>query len=247
MSNIKNRIVIVGASSGMGQRCAEIFAQKGYKVAVAARREEQLKNLQAKYPDNVVYSVIDITKDDAADRLNALIDKNDGMDIYFHASGIGFHNGELDFDKEVSTLEVNAVGFTRMIVTAFNYFKENNIHGHISCITSIAGTKGLGAAPSYSATKRFQNTYIESLEQLSRMDKLSISFTDIRPGFVKTALLDSKRNYPLLMDADKVSKTIVKAIENKKRKIVINNLYAVITFFWSLIPSFIWVRLKIRN
>lgn len=134
-----------------------------------------------------------------------------------------------------------------MVTAAFNYFRANKINGHIACITSIAGTKGLGAAAAYSSTKRFQNTYIECLDQLSRMNKLGITLTDIRPGFVKTALLDSNRNYPLLMDADKVSKTIVKAIENKKRKKVINNLYALITFFWSLIPSCLWVRLKIRN
>lgn len=241
------KIVIIGASSGMGQRCAEIFAQKGYKVAIAARRVENLKNLKEKYPDNIVYLPIDITKEDAPDRFKELIKQNGGMDIYFHASGIGFHNEELDFEKEISTLEVNALGFTRMIITAFNYFKKNKIHGHITCITSIAGTKGLGAAAAYSSTKCFQNTYIECLDQLSRMNKLGITFTDIRPGFVKTALLDSNRNYPLLMDADKVSKTIVKAIENKKRKKVINNLYALITFFWSLIPSCLWVRLKIRN
>ncbi|MBR1627529.1 MAG: SDR family NAD(P)-dependent oxidoreductase [Bacteroidales bacterium] len=241
------RIIIIGATSGMGRRCAEIFAQKGYKVAIAGRREEKLKEIQAKYNDNVIYQVIDITKEDADKQLLSLIEANGGMDIYFHASGVGFHNEELDYDKEFSTLQVNALGFTRMITTAFKYFKENRIHGHIACISSIAGTKGLGAAPSYSSTKRFQNTYIECLDQLSRMNKLGITFTDIRPGFVKTALLDSKKNYPLLMDPDKVSKTIVKAIENKRRIKVIDNRYAVITLFWRLIPNWLWVRLPVRN
>lgn len=241
------RIIIIGASSGMGRICAEIFAQKGYHVGIAARREDKLKEIQTNYPNNIVYQQIDITKDDADKQFLSLIEKNGGMDIYLHASGIGFHNEDLDYNREISTLSVNATGFTRMIATAFNHFKANHIKGHIACITSIAGTKGLGVAPSYSSTKRFQNIYIQCLEQLSYMHKLGITFTDIRPGFVRTELLDSKKNYPLLMDADMVSKTIVKAIENKKRIKVVNNLYAVITFFWRLIPNWLWKRLPIKN
>ncbi|MBR1769971.1 MAG: SDR family NAD(P)-dependent oxidoreductase [Bacteroidales bacterium] len=241
------KIVIIGASSGMGAKCAEIFAQKGYKVAIAARREKNLQAIQNKYPDNVIYALIDVTKEDAPSRLISLIERNGGMDIYFHISGIGFHNEELDVEKEFSTLEVNALGFTRMITATYKYFKENSHGGHIACISSIAGTKGLGAAPSYSATKSYQNVYLQSLAQLSRMDKSGITFTDIRPGFVKTELLDTERNYPLLMNADKVSRQIVRAIEKKKRIKVVNNLYSLITFFWRLIPDWLWIRLKIKN
>ncbi|MGP1515164.1 MAG: SDR family NAD(P)-dependent oxidoreductase [Bacteroidales bacterium] len=241
------RIIIIGASSGIGQRCAEIFASKGYKVAIAARRVEKLIAIEQKYPSNIVYMPIDITQKNADQLFLQLIQKNGGMDIYLHVSGIGFHNGELAQDKEIATLEVNGLGFTRMITTAFNYFKEKHIKGHISCITSIAGTKGMGLAPSYSSTKRFQNTYITCLEQLSHINKLGITFTDIRPGFVNTDLLDPTRHYPLLMDANNVSKTIVKSIEAKKRIKVINNKYALITFFWRLIPNYIWVRLPLKN
>ena len=61
--------------------------------------------------------------------------------------------------------------------------------GHIAAITSIAGTKGLGPAPSYSATKAMQNVYLQALKQHARSRGLDIRFTDIRPGFVDTALL----------------------------------------------------------
>ena len=61
--------------------------------------------------------------------------------------------------------------------------------GHIAAITSIAGTKGLDPAPSYSATKAMQNVYLQALKQHARSRGLDIRFTDIRPGFVDTALL----------------------------------------------------------
>ena len=82
-----------------------------------------------------------------------------------------------------------------MVNTAFHYFARQG-KGHIAVISSIAGTKGLGIAPAYSATKRFQNTYIDALEQLAYMQKKkAIHFTDIRPGFVKTDLLNDGKNY----------------------------------------------------
>ena len=129
--------------------------------------------------------------------------------------------------------------------TAFNYFKENG-GGQLAVISSIAGTKGLGAAPAYSATKRFQNIYIDTLDQLARMEKLPIIFTDIRPGFVKTDLLKNDK-YPMLMSPSYTAEQIVKAISRKKRRAIIDWKYAILVFFWKLIPDWIWVRLPIRN
>lgn len=110
------------------------------------------------------------------------------MDLFFLSSGIGSQNPDLKPEIELNTARTNVEGFTRMVTAAFNHFKTQG-GGHIAVISSIAGTKGLGIAPAYSATKRFQNTYIEALAQLSRMQHLNIHFTDIRPGFVATDLL----------------------------------------------------------
>lgn len=133
----------------------------------------------------------------------------------------------------------------QMVISAYDYFKKHG-SGQLAVISSIAGTKGLGAAPSYSATKRYQNTYIEALDQLAQMEKLPIVFTDIRPGFVKTDLLKNDK-YPMLMSPQYVARKIVKAIERKKRRTVIDWKYAVLVFFWKLIPSFVWRRLPIHN
>jgi short-subunit dehydrogenase len=92
-----------------------------------------------------------------------------------------------------------------------------------------------------------QNTYIDALDQLARMRKLNIKFTDIRPGFVRTALLDDNHDYPLQMDVDKVAAEAVRAIEKQKRVCVIDWRYSIITALWSLIPRWIWVRLPIQT
>ena len=239
------RAVIMGATSGMGREVARILAEKGWTLGIAARREEKLQSLQALFPQNIEYQVIDIEQENAPELLLSLVKKIGGMDLYFHGSGVGWHNEELDPSVELKTCAVNTVGFTRMVTAAWNYFKEKG-GGHIAVISSIAGTKGLGPAPSYSATKSFDNTYIQALAQLSRSSKIGIRFTDIRPGFVDTPLLDTtKHHYPMLMKPEKVARKIVRALERKKRVAIIDWRYRILVFFWRLIPNFIWERIKL--
>lgn len=137
-------------------------------------------------------------------------------------------------------------GFIRMVDTAFIYFRKSG-GGHLAVISSIAGTKGLGVAPAYSATKRFQNTYIDALEQLSYLQKLNIRFTDIRPGFVATDLLNDGKHYPMLMKADKVGCAITRALKHEKRIAVIDWRYRILVFFWKMIPCWLWKRLPVKT
>ena len=158
-----------------------------------------------------------------------------------------FHqNMELNADIELNTARTNVDGFIRMVTAAFQYFRQQG-NGHLAVISSIAGTKGLGVAPAYSATKRFQNTYIDALEQLSNMQKSNIRFTDIRPGFVSTELLNDGKNYPLLMNVNKVGIHIVRALNHKQRVVTIDWRYAVIVFFWRMIPRWLWKRLPVKT
>lgn len=240
------RIIIVGATSGIGMAVAQLFIQAGWKVGIAGRREEKLREIVASAPSQVVYRVIDICQEDAGKHLLDLIQQMGGLDYYFHASGIGKQNRSLEIPIEIATTETNVNGFVRMVDTAFNYFKENG-GGHIGVISSIAGTKGLGTAPAYSATKRFNNTYIQCLVQLARMQKYPITFTDIKPGFVDTAILNPDRNYPMMMLVPKVAQSIFKALIHRKRKKIIDWRFALLVFFWRCIPDALWERLRISN
>lgn len=246
MTNNTKRAVIMGATSGLGYEVALLLLSDGWKLGLAGRREENLRELQSEFPEQVCIKAIDVKDSNSDKALLALIDELGGMDIYFHSSGIGYQNAKLDADIELNTLETNGTGFTRLVGTAFRYFKKKG-KGHIAVISSIAGTKGLGVAPAYSATKRFQNTYIDALEQLAGMQKLNIRFTDIRPGFVATSLLNDGKNYPMLMKTPYAAKLIVKALRRNKRIAVIDWKYSILVFFWKLIPRCIWKRMKVKN
>ncbi len=241
------KIIILGASSGIGYNVALEYLKAGWRVGVAARRKEPLEKLKEKYPDQVEYELIDITTSQAPSSLLSLIDKIGGMDVYFHCSGIGHQNRDINIKVELDTIQTNVLGFTQMVDTAYNYFKKNKRTGHIAIVSSIAGTKGLGVSPSYSATKRYNNIYIDCLDQLARMQKLDISFTDIRPGFVTTALLDDGQKYPMQMTVEYAAKKIFNAVIKRKRVAIIDWKYAVLVFFWQLIPLWLWVRLPIHT
>ena len=241
---MNKKAIVVGASSGIGQEVAKLLLADGWHLGVAARREEPLMELKAWAPDSVEVMTIDVTKPDAGERLQSLIKRLGGMDLYFHSSGIGKQNRTLEEDIELRTMETNAVGFARMIGTAFRYFAERG-EGHIAAITSIACTKGLGPAPAYSATKALGANYLQALEQQAHQRGLNIRFTDIRPGFVDTALLNGDFPYPMLMRPDKVARDIVKSIYHHRHIRVIDWRYRILTFFWRLVPNWLWRRLKL--
>ena len=236
------RIIIIGATSGIGREVAKLYIARGWQVGVAGRRTEELEALRKEAPQQVYTETIDVTHDDAPTRLQSLIDKVGGMDIFLLSSGIGKQNPTLEADIELRTASTNVTGFMRMTMTAYHFFAKQG-YGHIAAISSIAGTKGLGIAPAYSATKCFQNTYLDALDQLAHMNGLNICFTDIRPGFVATPLLKDD-SYPLLMKAPDVAAQIVKGIDRKKRTLIIDWRYRILVFFWRLIPRCIWLRLK---
>lgn len=240
------KIIIMGATSGIGHELANIYIQKGWRVGIAGRRQDPLSSFKDEFPEQVEFEVIDVQQKDAPEKLLSLIEKLGGVDIYLHSSGIGYQNPNLIIETEVNTAKTNVVGFTQLIDTIFHYF-ESQSQGHIAIISSIAGTKGLGVAPAYSATKRFQNTYIDALEQLSRIKKIKITFTDIKPGFVQTELLKGAGGYPLLMQPRKVAQIIDKALQGKKRRVVIDWRYKIIVFFWKLIPASLWKILPVKN
>ena len=223
---------------------AKLLLDEGCRLGVAARREDRLQLLKQLAPDRVVTATIDVTAEGAEQRLRALIDELGGMDLFFYASGIGKQNRTLTPEIELNTVNTNGMGFTRMIGEAYRYFADRG-EGHIAAISSIAGTKGLGPAPSYSATKAMQNVYLQALEQQANARGLKIRFTDIRPGFVDTALLNGDFHYPMMLKPEKVARQIVRAINSKRHIKVIDWRYAILTALWRRFPRPLWRPLKL--
>lgn len=242
------KIVIIGASSGIGLRVATDFARLGWRVGIAARREEPLKALKEKYPDRVEYLTIDVTAQDAVERFYKLIEAFNGMDYLLYAAGCGWRNPELDAAVDEQTVLVNVYGFTRIINAAYKYYKQTaNLHrGHIAAITSVGGVKGIGISATYSASKRYQWTYLQAIDQLAHQQHVNVAVTDIRPGFVDTPLLNGRR-YPMEMSVEYVAPRLEKALLRGSRVSVIDSRWAVVTALWRMIPDALWRRIELTD
>lgn len=241
------KIIIIGASSGMGMRIATDFARAGWRVGIAARNEDRLKTVKELFPDRIEYAVIDVTATDAVRKFEDLIEAIDGMDILLYAAGTGWYNPGLNLGKDEATIGVNVTGFTRIINAAYRYFKAtaNTNRGRIAAITSVGGVKGLGVSAAYSASKRYQWTYLQAIDQLAHNQHVNVSVTDIRPGFVDTPLLAGNQNYPMLMSVDYVAPRIEKAIMERRRVAVIDSRWNIVSALWSAIPNAIWPHLSV--
>ena len=236
--------IIVGATSGIGREVAKILLQQGWNLGLAGRRVEMLFDLQADFPEQVRIARIDVCAPSATATWLALAEQMGGVDLYLHSSGVGWYNPELNEEKELATVVTNGEGFIRMMNVAYHYFKQTKRRGHIAAISSIAGTRGLGPAPAYSATMKLQHTYLQALSQLSRKDGLQLSFTDIRPGFVRTYFIACS-NFPMQMEVADVARAIVRALKRRQRIVTIDWRYRLLVAIWKLIPRPLWERIRL--
>ena len=242
------RVIIIGASSGIGHALAVHYASEGCKVAGAARREEKLLQLKEMYPQNIDYSVIDVTAADAPEQFNSLVALNGGADLVVYCSGAGNNSKELQLEVEGKTAAVNVTGFLNVVVPAFNYFvgreEKSGYKPQIVTISSVASFRGLGVSPAYSATKRFQSIYFEALAQMSSTRRVPIDFTAIKPGFIATDFI--KHKYFMTMELPYAVKRIIRAIEKRKNNAVIDWRWKIAVGLLHLIPTSIWRKIRIR-
>lgn len=241
------KIVIIGASSGLGLRIAADFARVGCRVGLAARRTDTLEEIKSLYPDRVAVSSIDVRDTDAVKKFYELIETIDGMDILLYAAGVGFQDPELNDSKIRDIVDTNCTGFARILAAAYRYYREtaNVKAGQIAAITSIAGTKGIGLAAAYSASKRFQRNFIDALEQLAYHQQVNVRFTDIRPGFVRTPFLSDEISYPMELSIEKAAPLIETAVLRQRRVAYIDSRWGVVNAMWSVVPQCLWKHISL--
>lgn len=247
------RAIIIGASSGIGRAVASLLVEKGWRVAVTARRTDALDELRVMYgADRVTTMAMDVTKAESTTILDNLIEEFGAPDLFFYASGIGGQNRELDIEKELDIIRTNCEGMVRVVDHFVNYVRRSEEYNkrrkaHIAVITSVAGTRGIGTAAAYSASKAMQSEYVTALSQLCYMEGIPARFTDIRPGFVKTAILNPNKHYPMLIGVERAAQHIYRGLKHKRRVLIFDWRFKLLVLFWHLIPRFVWERLKVKN
>jgi len=234
------KAIVIGASSGIGRALALVLANHGYEVGVTARRAELLAELQAIHPAQIKILAFDVTHDIGI-HLNALLAQLGGLDLLVYSSGVGELNADLDIELERPTIEVNVKAFNEAMVWAYRYFEQQK-HGHIVAISSIAGLRGGALAPAYNASKAYQINYLEGLRQKATKQKLPITITDIRPGFVNTAMAKGEQLF-WVASPEKAAEQIFDAIQAQKSVKYVSKRWGLIAVLFKLLPRFIYQRL----
>ena len=194
---MSKKIWITGASSGIGRALAIKFSNEGWQVAVSARRENLLQDLN-KNNLNIYSFPLDIKDESKAKKVfQDIIEKFKTIDICVFCTGIHDPESEkkLSIEKIREIMETNFFGTVNCIMAVNAYFREKK-NGHISIVSSVAGYRGFPAASGYCASKAALTSLAESL--FFDFKRYNVRISLVSPGFIKTPLTD-KNKFPMPM------------------------------------------------
>lgn len=234
------KIIIVGATSGIGRELARLYAGSGHLVGATGRRQELLYSLQLEYPNNVVTECFDATASGLTGHLQSLARKLGGLDILIYSAGWGEPQEALDWAVDKATVDINVNAFLEAIHFGWRFFGQQR-HGHLVTISSIASIRGNRLSPAYSAAKSFQSIYFEGLYIKARKLKIPLYLTDVQPGFVDTKM--AKGPVFWSAPADKAARQIHRAIERKRWRVYITHRWWIIAKLFKHIPAWLYHRI----
>jgi len=245
-------VFISGASSGIGQALALRYYQAGYRLALIARRKQQMhawaQALQLA-PERVFLYEVDVTDIDSLISTAKICTDQHGLpDIVIANAGISIGMDTAfreDIDVMAHVFATNNVG----LAATFHPFIEGmrlRGNGRLVGIASVAGIRGLPGHGAYCASKAAVISYCESLR--GELLRSGVRVITLAPGFVDTPLT-RKNRYPMpfLMSAEQFADKAFYAIEAKRSFYVIPWQMAIISRLIHVIPDSIWNRLFSRQ
>jgi len=236
------KVIVVGATSGIGRELAALFSRHGHVVGIVGRREHLLEELGREHPNCRFSRRIDISRTaEAIARFEQLIAEMEGADIVVLNAGVGFINPDLHWDRERETIEVNVAGFAALANVAMRHFLSQG-KGHLVGISSIAALRGDGSCPAYNASKAFVSSYLQGLRKKASKAKMPIAVTDIQPGFVDTALARGE-NLFWVASAPEAARQIYKAILARRSHAYVTKRWRLVAWLLKALPDPLYHRI----
>ena len=239
------RVVITGASSGIGLALARHYLERGASVAVCARRGELLQTLAAEFPDKVFCYALDV-RDAAAIRVAAadFVARAGVPDIVIANAGVS--RGTLteyaeDIEAFQQVMDVNVLGMAKTFQPFIAPMRAAQ-RGKLVGIASVAGFRGLPGSEAYSASKAAAISYLESLRVELRDSGIKV--VTICPGYIRTPMTDVN-NFPMpfLLDADDAARRIARVIGRGTTFAVIPWQMTVAGWLLRRLPNWLYDRL----
>jgi short-subunit dehydrogenase len=251
---MKGKVVIItGASSGIGKAIAEEYAKHGARIVIAARQQDKLTEAQSQLIElgaEVLSVAADVSKEEDCKRIiDETIAKFGSIDILICNAGISMRAlfDDLDLNVMKSLMDVNFWGTVYCAKYALPYLLKSK--GSIVGISSIAGKKGLPARTGYSASKFAMEGFLETLRTENLKRGLHVLVAS--PGFTSTNIRNaaltkdsakqgsSPRNEKKMMSAEEVARHIYKAVEKRKRDLVLSSTGKLTVWLDKFFPSLV--------
>ena len=237
------KMIITGATSGIGEALAREAHNQGYTLGLTGRRVDRLESIQKELGERVFIRRMDVTDfEDAKKGMLKLADEMGGMDIIVLNAGISNYQGSSVLEMEQKVIDVNVSGFVQLANTAYEYFKKQG-HGHIVGVSSIASLFGYGLSAPYSASKAFISTYMQGYRHKARRVDADIVITDIKPGFVESEMTDGKKGMFWVATAEKAAVQMMHAIRKRKNHAYITKRWRFAAWLIKLTPNWVIDRI----
>ena len=231
-------IWVVGASSGIGAALAIELVRRGARVAVSARRENELDAVAA---GGMTVVPVDVTDRAALDAAAAGVRAQLGeIDMVVFNAGFWEPMDAAEWDRDLFArhVEVNLLGLNNCIGAVLPEMVRAG-RGQLVSVASVAGYRGIAGAEAYGATKAAQINMLEALR--ASLAAHGVSVTTVCPGFVRTELT-AKNTFPMpfMIDADAAARSICNGLERGQMEIVFPLPMAVLMKVARLLPIRVW-------
>lgn len=242
------KVLITGASSGIGRDMAEIYSRKGYELVLVARSKEKMEQLANKLKTKVRIIQMDLSKPENCFKLYDLV-KNENIDVLINNAGYGVFGKflETDLNKELNMIDLNIKAVHILTKLFLKDFKGRNKGSILNVASSAAFSPG-PLFSSYYASKAYVVRLTEALYEELRKENSKVYIGTLCPGPVDTSFNDRANvafNLKGLNSHD-VAEYAIKKMEEGKLIIIPGTLMKISYCFTKVTPNKILLKAAYR-
>jgi short-subunit dehydrogenase len=239
------RVFLTGASSGIGEALARLYAARGATLGLAARNSSALAALAARLHSPCRLYPLDVRDATALNAAASDFLACEGVpDVVIANAGVSAGTDPASADDLQVFREVIDINVTGMANTFQPFIESMRAAGAgvLAGVASVAGYRGLPGAAAYSASKAAAISYLESVRVELRGSGVAV--VTISPGYIATPMT-SRNPYPMpfILSADVAAQKIARLIERRSSYAVIPWQMAIVARLMRVLPNSIYDRL----
>ncbi len=241
--------IVVGASSGIGEAMARQLAAEGARVALVARRADELERVRGEIAgaggDARVYAHDVRDFEATATLFDRIVADLGGLDLLIYAAGVmpGLEEHEYDFAKDRLMVEVNLLGAMAWMNPAAALMEARQA-GTLVGVSSIAGERGRRGNPAYCTSKAALTAYLEGLR--NRLGRYGVDVVTVKPGFVETRMTAGMGDLLwMIKPQEAASRSLAMARSGRPRSGFVPRRWGLVAFIIRNIPSFVFRKMNI--